>query len=282
MSGRGESASAHCGTGVVGKPVERQEDPASEHATTLVASEARPASSSAPGVVSANKSSENPYLQLASMLSSFNVGPVNASGKSGWNPMNKVSKTLKKVDDAKRNAEALADNVWHHLKTSNSITDAAIARLAQGKKMLSEGGRDKIFERNFDIQVGEKLLKAYACYLSTSSGRVIGTLYLSSKRLVFSGDEPIYKCSPSGQEEWVYYKVVLQLDQLSFVCASSKESDPSEKYIQVVTRDGYEFWFMSFVSYEKALKNIHEALQHNREINMAGRTQERSVAREGK
>lgn len=73
--------------------------------------------------------------------------------------------------------------------------------------MLTKRGRDKIFEHTFEVLAGEKLLKAYACYLSTSSGLVIGTLYLSTKRLTFSGDEPLYKCAPSGQEEWVYYKV---------------------------------------------------------------------------
>ncbi|CAN6696123.1 unnamed protein product [Malus baccata var. baccata] len=31
--------------------------------------------------------------------------------------------------------------------------------------------------------------------------------------------------------------------------------NPSEKYIQIVTRDGHEFWFMGFISYDKALRN---------------------------
>ncbi|KAI6681228.1 hypothetical protein NL676_035109 [Syzygium grande] len=127
-----------------------------------------------------------------------------------------------------------------------------------------------------------KLLKTYACYLSTSSGLVIGTLYLSTKRLVFHGDEPLCRYAASGQQEWVYYKVVLLLDQLSFVSPSPKGLVHSEKYIQVVMRDGHEFRFMGFVSYDKALKNINEALQHDRENNMAGRVQVRSVARLGK
>ncbi|KAK3437270.1 hypothetical protein EUGRSUZ_C01907 [Eucalyptus grandis] len=122
------------------------------------------------------------------------------------------------------------------------MTDAAIARLAQGTKMLKEGGRDKVSERTFEILPGEKRLKAYACYLSTSSGLVIGTLYLSTKRVVFHGDEPL--CHYALRVA----RVPLLLDQLSFVSRSSKGLDNSEKYIQ-------------------ALKNINEALQHNRENN---------------
>ncbi|KAK3437257.1 hypothetical protein EUGRSUZ_C01931 [Eucalyptus grandis] len=313
MSGRDESASVHCGTCVVGTPVEPQEHPASQHAATSVTSEAAPvsfhssylnatASSSVSGDV--NKSGgEKLYLHNApvnastpsglhvvpvnaSAPSGLNVVPVNVSALSCWNPINKVCDTLnrcgKRVDEAKREAEVLVDNAWHHLKTSHSITDAALARLAQGTKMLKEGGRDKVFERTFEILPGEKLLKAYACYLSTSSGLVIGTLYLSTKRLVFHSDEPICHYAPSGQQEWVQYKVPLLLDQLSFVSRSSKGLDNSEKYIQVVTRDSYEFWFTGFVSYDKALKNINEALQHNRENNTAGKIQGRSVARLGK
>uniref|UniRef100_M8BCS1 GRAM domain-containing protein n=1 Tax=Aegilops tauschii TaxID=37682 RepID=M8BCS1_AEGTA len=36
---------------------------------------------------------------------------------------------------------------------------------------------------------------------------------------------------------------------------------PSERYIQVATTDNHEFWFMGFVSYDKALKHLSDALQ---------------------
>ncbi|KAL3714497.1 hypothetical protein ACJRO7_006421 [Eucalyptus globulus] len=190
-------------------------------------------------------------------------------------PMDRICGVLnrcgKRFEDATRKAEMLTDNVWHHLRTSPSITDAAMARLAQGTKVLAEGGQDKVFQQTFEILPGEKLLKAYACYLSTSTGPVIGTLYLLNKRLAFCSDNPLCQYSPSGQQQWMYYKVVLLLNQLSTVSPSSNRLNPTEKYIQVVMRDGYEFWFMGFISYDKALKTINEALQHYHDNNMAGR-----------
>lgn len=57
----------------------------------------------------------------------------------------------------------------------------------------------------------------------------------------------------------------MQLDQLGGVNPSANRLKPSEKYIQIVTRDGHEFWFMGFLSYDKALKNLTEALQQFRE-----------------
>lgn len=55
------------------------------------------------------------------------------------------------------------------------------------------------------------------------------------------------------------------LDQLGTVNPSTNRLNPSEKYIHIVTRDGYEFWFMGFISYDKALKTLTETLQHHRD-----------------
>jgi hypothetical protein len=43
---------------------------------------------------------------------------------------------------------------------------------------------------------------------------------------------------------------------------SASRRNRSERYLQVATMDNHEFWFMGFVNYDKALKNLYEALQH--------------------
>ncbi|KAL0927871.1 hypothetical protein M5K25_002090 [Dendrobium thyrsiflorum] len=196
----------------------------------------------------------NPYVH---------VYPVTGSsdGRTKENIFKVLDRCGKKLEQSTRKAGALACNVWNHLKTGPSITDAAMARITQRTKVFAEGGNDKIFQQNFGIYAGEQLRKAFACYLSTSTGPVIGTLYLSSLRLAFCSDNPLCHYTPLGQQEWVYYKVVIQLDQLSDVIPSSNTKNPAEKYIQIVTSDNHEFWFMGFVSYDKALKNLKDALQ---------------------
>ncbi|KAE8124706.1 hypothetical protein FH972_019568 [Carpinus fangiana] len=128
----------------------------------------------------------NPYINISPV-------PTSSDSSSGKRPMEKVIDALsrcgKKAEVVTRKAEAMADNVWHHLRTSPSVTDAAMARLAQGTK------------------------------------------------------------------------IIVQLDQLGAVNPSTNRSNPSEKYIQIVTRDGHQLWFMGFVSYDKALKNLTEALR---------------------
>lgn len=174
------------------------------------------------------------------------------------------------------------------MRISPRLSDAAMAKLAQGTKVLTEGGYEKVFQQEFHKLAGEKLLKAYACYISTSNGPVIGTLYISTQRMAFCSDYPLCHYSSSGQQEWMYFKVspditiefgyrnlyvhvnytcmqmVVDLDQLRTVNPSTNRLNPSEKYIHIVTRDGYEFWFMGLISYDKALKTLTEALhQHH-------------------
>lgn len=92
------------------------------------------------------------------------------------------------------------------MKTSPSIADAAMGRIAQGTKVLAEGGYEKIFRQTFETVPEEQLQNSFACYLSTSAGPVMGVLYVSTEKLAFCSDNPLsYKSG--DQTEWSYYKV---------------------------------------------------------------------------
>jgi hypothetical protein len=56
-------------------------------------------------------------------------------------------------------------------------------------------------------------------------------------------------------------QVVIPHTQLRSVNPSTSRTNASEKYIQVVSVDNHEFWFMGFVYYDSAVKNLQEALQ---------------------
>ncbi|XP_072974786.1 GEM-like protein 1 [Typha angustifolia] len=223
-------------------------------ASTVPSSSAYYHNSSGGGGGGGGGGDNNPYVQ---------VSPV--PGPPGKNQMGTILKALgrcgKKLEDTGRKAGGTAGNVWHHLKTGPSLTDAAMARLAQGTKVFAEGGSDKVFQQTFGVFPGEQLRKSFACYLSTSAGPVIGTLYISTARLAFCSDNLLCHTIAPGQQEWVYYKIVMQLDQVRALNPSASMSNPAEKYIQIVTLDNNEFWFMGFVSYDKALKHLREALQ---------------------
>ncbi|PWA53842.1 GRAM domain-containing protein [Artemisia annua] len=176
-----------------------------------------------------------------------------------------LGKWGKKAADATKKGQDYAGEMWQHLKTGPSITDAAVGRIAQGTKALAEGGYEKIFATTFETVPDEKLLKYYPCYLSTSAGPVMGMLYMSTAKLAFSSDNPLsYKVGEETQ--WSYYKVVIPLHQLKAVNASKSKANPNEKYIQIISVDSHEFWFMGFVNYDSAVQNLQGALQSHHQV----------------
>lgn len=95
---------------------------------------------------------------------------------------------------------------FESVKTGPSFADAAVGRIAQGTKVIAEGGYEKIFRQTFETVPEEQLQKSFACYLSTSAGPVMGILYLSTEKLAFCSDNPLeYKVGE--RTEWSYYKV---------------------------------------------------------------------------
>ncbi|PNY09828.1 gem-like protein 1-like [Trifolium pratense] len=93
------------------------------------------------------------------------------------------------------------------VKTGPSFADAVVGRIAQGTKVLAEGGYEKIFRQSFETVPEEQLLKTYACYLSTAAGPVMGVLYLSTANLTFSSDNPL-SYQTGDQTQWTYYKIL--------------------------------------------------------------------------
>ncbi|PPR85630.1 hypothetical protein GOBAR_AA35061 [Gossypium barbadense] len=96
-----------------------------------------------------------------------------------------------------------------------------------------------LFRTTFETAPEEQLLKTYACYLSTSAGKAIE---MSCKISDFS-------------------EVAIPLHQLRAVNPSTSKANSAEKYIQIISVDNHEFWFMGFVRYDSAVKNLQRPLQ---------------------
>ncbi|KAJ0963949.1 hypothetical protein J5N97_029071 [Dioscorea zingiberensis] len=133
---------------------------------------------------------------------------------------------------------------WMH-KFSKSIRDH-----------VALGGVERAFKQSFSVGKREKLVKAMQCYLSTTSGPISGMLFISTDKIAFHSDRSITITSPTGNLVKVPYKVLIPLNRIKRVNPSQNSEKPSQKYVQVVTVDDFEFWFMGFVSYQKTLKQL--------------------------
>ncbi|XP_073156664.1 GEM-like protein 1 [Henckelia pumila] len=209
-----------------------------------------------------NTSSQIPGGYATSMPQESN--PYVSAAPAPKNNVEKVKDVLgkwgKMAAEATKKAEDMAGNMWQHLKTGPSMGEAAVGRIAQSTKVLAEGGYEKVFQQTFDSVPEEKLVKSYGCYLSTSAGPVAGTLYLSTAKVAFCSDNPLsYKVSE--ETSWSYYKVIIPLHNLKAVNSSTSKLNQAEKYIQIISVDNHEFWFMGFLNYDSAVKNLKDALQ---------------------
>ncbi|XP_061981228.1 GEM-like protein 5 [Populus nigra] len=192
--------------------------------------------------------------------------PVEKSEKSAQKSLEPV---IQKFQEWGKKTETIARNIWQNLKTGPSVPQAAWGKVNLTAKAITEGGFESLFKQIFETGPNEKLMKIFACYLSTSTGPVAGTLYLSTARVAFCSDRPLCYTAPSGEEAWSYYKVMIPLGKISTVNPVIMKESPPEKYIQIVTIDGHEFWFMGFVNFEKASHHLLEKASNLREAEYA-------------
>ncbi|XP_030450547.2 GEM-like protein 5 [Syzygium oleosum] len=194
------------------------------------------------------QSHHHPYLQYS---------PIERSSGSSSSPMENI---LHMFNSWSHKAEKVATNVWQNLKTGSSVSGAAWAKVNLRAKAITGGGFETLYKQTFATYQNETLRKNFACYLSTTTGPVAGTLYLSNIHAAFCSDRPLSFTAPSGQVTWSYYKVMVPLGQIGAVNPVVMREGQSEKYIQIVTFDGHDFWFMGFVNYEKATRHLTQSI----------------------
>ena len=146
------------------------------------------------------------------------------------------------------------------MRKGPKITDTLKGKLRLGARILQVGGVEKVFMKLFNANNEEKLLKASQCYLSTTSGPIAGLLFISTHKVAFCSDKSIKISSSNGELIRVHYKVSIPHEKIQQVNQSQNMKKPSEKYIEIVTVDGFDFWFMGFFNYKKALRYLQQAI----------------------
>ncbi|KAK6932189.1 GRAM domain [Dillenia turbinata] len=130
----------------------------------------------------------------------------------------------------------------NHMKTGPSFVDAAVGRIARRTKVLIEGGYEKIFSLTFETVPEQKLLKAYACYLTTSAYPVVGTLYLSTAKLAFciinsgsnSNSCKRLQSSPSdiNESSCIDFSILLIASAILFIAEYILSNSDSKRYLR--------------------------------------------------
>ncbi|KAK4360239.1 hypothetical protein RND71_019191 [Anisodus tanguticus] len=130
----------------------------------------------------------------------------------------------------------------------------------QGSRILNVKRTKNVFEKNFSVRPEEKLVKAAQCNLQTIAGPIGGLLFISTDRAAFCSHKLIKISSPCGEIIKFHYKMSIPLRKIKKAIESKSLKKPSYKYIQVVTEDNFDFWFMGFLNYKSILKFLQEAI----------------------
>ncbi|CAI0416409.1 unnamed protein product [Linum tenue] len=173
---------------------------------------------------------------------------------------NRSDSMLKRMNKLGKKADKFAHGIREHVKLGNKISETLKGKLTLGARILQVGGVKKVFRQFFSVSEGERLLKACQCYLSTTSGPIAGLLFISTHKLAFCSERSIQLSSPEGKSIRVHYKVVIPLEMIQGANQSENTKKPSQKYMEIVTMDGFDFWFMGFLNYKKAFKYVEQAV----------------------
>ncbi|XP_022890833.1 GEM-like protein 4 isoform X2 [Olea europaea var. sylvestris] len=140
------------------------------------------------------------------------------------------------------------------------LTETLKGKLRLGARILRVGCLEKVFKQNFSVSNGEKLLKASQCYLSTTAGPIAGLLFISTDKVAFRSERSIKLASPTGKQLKIHYKVMIPLGKIKRAYDSKNVKKPRQKYVQIVTEDKFEYWFMGFLNHRKAFKYLQQAI----------------------
>jgi hypothetical protein len=55
-------------------------------------------------------------------------------------------------------------------------------------------------------------------------------------------------------------QVLVPLKKIKMLNQSENVKKPSQKYLELVTVDDFEFWFMGFINYQKTFKYLQQAM----------------------
>ncbi|KAJ9691665.1 hypothetical protein PVL29_013757 [Vitis rotundifolia] len=147
------------------------------------------------------------------------------------------------------------DNIVHGIREHGNavrliprIFETVKGKLSLGARILQQGGMKRIFSNFLGLQK-ERI-----------SGPIASLLFLSTQRVAFCSERSIKFSSPNGELVRFYYKVLIPLRKIKRVDQSENMKNPSQKYMEVVTADDFEFWFMGFLNYQKTFNYLQKTL----------------------
>ncbi|KAH1043310.1 hypothetical protein GLYMA_09G164100v4 [Glycine max] len=153
-------------------------------------------------------------------------------------------------------SRSFTHRIHDHVKMGPNLSEILKGKLSLGARIIQEGGRGSIFKSVFGMQEKEQLLKASQCYLYTTAGPIAGILFVSTEKVAFYSERPITFSSATGELVRAPYKVLIPIGRIKEVNESQNVNKAEQKYIEIVTEDDSEFWFVGFLRYDLKITRV--------------------------
>ncbi|KAL6332532.1 hypothetical protein AAG906_008952 [Vitis piasezkii] len=159
----------------------------------------------------------------------------------------KMDSTNYRMNKNNKKSDNFVDGVREHVRLGPKFSETVKGKLSLGARILQLGK-------------GEKLLKASQCYLWTTAGPIAGLLFISTQRVAFFSERSIKFSCPNGELVRIHYKVSIPLRKIKRANQSENVKNPTQKYMEIVTVDNFDLWFMGFLNYQKTFSYLQEAI----------------------
>ncbi|KAE8677874.1 putative GEM-like protein 8 [Hibiscus syriacus] len=196
-----------------------------------------------------------PRRYLLEIIGQYRI-PSSAKG-SNTSRTSKGNFILKRLNRLRKKADIFAHGIREH---GPKVSEIVKGKLSLGVRILQVGGVNKIFKQLFSVREGKKLMKACHCYLSTTTSPIAGLLFTSTQKVAVCNDKSIKIPSPDGEFLRIHYKVMIPLEKIKGVNESENMKKASQKYMEIMTVDDFNFWFMGFLNHQKAFKFLQQAI----------------------
>ncbi|KAM7487931.1 hypothetical protein LguiB_025415 [Lonicera macranthoides] len=128
---------------------------------------------------------------------------------------------------------------------------------SNGSSRLKQNKVDSAMNKN---NKSAERADSLAVRIRDHAGPIAGLLFISTDKVAFCSERSIKISSPTGELIRIHYKVSIPLRKIKTANESRNIERPSRKYLDIVTVDNFDFWFMGFLNYRKTFNYLQQAI----------------------
>ncbi|KAK3173847.1 hypothetical protein Dsin_033044 [Dipteronia sinensis] len=157
------------------------------------------------------------------------VEPDHIHSSANGYKQRKVDSVLKRMNKLGKKADNLAQGIREHVRLGTKMSETMKGKLSLGARIVKVGP-------------------------------IAGLLFISTDKVAFCSETSLKFYSSNGELLRLHYKVLIPVEKIKRVNQSVNMKKPSQKYMEITTMDGFDFWFMGFLNYQKAFKCLQQTI----------------------